>query len=235
MTTTEYEGRANLEAMEHAANYNAHLLSLLVGKLPPAPARVLDFGAGLGSFARHVEALRYSVSCVETDEVLLKGLRDAGLQASASVVAFPEYSFDCIYSFNVLEHIADDVGTLNCLRSRLKPRGVLVLYVPAFQILFSSMDRRVGHHRRYSIRSLGERLDAAGFVGLQLRYVDSIGFLAALAFRLLGSDSGLLSAKQVSTYDRFVFPASALFDHAFNRVCGKNVLAVASPSSIGKA
>ena len=58
--------------------------------------------------------------------------------------------YDFIYSSNVLEHIYDDVKSLKQLESKLTKNGTLVLYLPAFQILYSDLDRSVGHFRRYS-------------------------------------------------------------------------------------
>lgn len=226
---TDYEGWKNLEAMESATNYNAHLLTLLKAHLPPVPANLLDFGAGLGSYARKMSNLGHKVRCVETDPKLRRVLIHAGLQTETTIEAFPARSFDLIYSLNVLEHIDDHIGALRLLRSRLSDRGTLLLYVPAFPVLYSSMDRRVGHFRRYTERSLRQALAFSGFESVSTTYVDSIGFLAAFAFRLVGSDSGMLTTGQIATYDRFVFPVSAICDRVMKRICGKNLFAVASP------
>ena len=205
----------NLEVMEEAERYNRFLLDLV---LPLARGkRVLDFGAGSGTFARHLIAVGVDVTCVEPDPQLLKDAR-------RDTAGLADRSFDLVYSFNVLEHIPDDLAALAELRRVLKPGGRLVLYVPAFMVLYSAMDRRVGHLRRYRRKPLAELVIQAGLVVDEASYADSLGFLAALAFRAVGPASGTLSPRSVRLYDRCIFPLSRVLDRAFGRVAGKNIV-----------
>jgi hypothetical protein len=65
--------------------------------------------------------------------------------------------------FDVLEHVEDDTGFLQYVRSLMKPGGRLYLTVPAFHHLWSVDDEEAGHFRRYSSRSLRRCLEGAGF------------------------------------------------------------------------
>jgi SAM-dependent methyltransferase len=136
-------------------------------------------------------------------------------------------SIDYAYSLNVLEHVSDDVAALRTLHAKLKPNGRLLIYVPALQWLYSQFDRRIGHLRRYSVRTLSRILQSADFRIERIRYVDSLGVLAAGMFKLLGDRGGKLSAESVRIYDRFGFPLSVLLDRIFGSIIGKNILAVA--------
>ena len=49
-------------------------------------------------------------------------------------------AFDLICMFDVLEHIEDDLGTLNCLKKSLVSNGRIVVTVPAYQWLWSHHD-----------------------------------------------------------------------------------------------
>ena len=69
-----------------------------------------------------------------------------------------------IYAINVIEHIADDVAALAQLRELLRPGGKLVIFVPAFPMLYSEMDRRIGHFRRYRLTALASATERAGLV-----------------------------------------------------------------------
>lgn len=221
-----YSGRENLDAMEHARNYNAYLLDLI--RRHVAGPEVMDFGAGAGTFAIPAARRYPRVVCVEPDASLAHHLRAvAGLEVFTDIRAVPAASVDAIYSFNVLEHIEDDEMMLHELRQRLRSGGTLLLYVPAFNLLFSSMDRKVGHFRRYRRGCLERRLRRAGFEIVLSRYADSIGFLAALTYKLIGDRSGVISAGSVRAYDTFVFPVSRTLDHAAGTLFGKNVIAVA--------
>jgi SAM-dependent methyltransferase len=64
----------------------------------------------------------------------------------------------------VLEHIKDEHAALRNMHAVLKPGGSLVLVVPAGRWLHGSMDRVLGHWRRYSKKGLVEQLAREGFV-----------------------------------------------------------------------
>jgi SAM-dependent methyltransferase len=220
-----YSGADNLEVMAEARNYNAFLQRLITAHLGPAD-EVLDFGAGIGELARPLAEAGYRVRCVEPDAGLQARLTSLGLAAVPSLEALADQSFDVIYTVNVLEHIADDAAAVAALRARLKPGGRLLVYVPAFPVLYSSMDRKVGHLRRYRRPGLAALLRQAGLTVESIRYHDCLGFGASLLFRALGSD-GAINRRALIAFDRFVFPLSRLLDTVAGRWFGKNLFAVA--------
>ena len=110
----------------------------------------------------------------------------------------------------------------------LKPNGILYVYVPAFQALYSTFDRKVGHLRRYRRGELAAMVTRAGFRVEKAAYRDSLGFLAALVFKLVARDDGHVGRATVLFYDRFVFPVSRLLDRVLGLVVGKNLVIVAS-------
>jgi SAM-dependent methyltransferase len=217
-----YAGAAELEAMEVARNYNDYLASAVLSRADPSRP-VLDFGAGLGTHARALRGRDLDVRCVEVDVGLSRALKAEGFETATSVTEFGPEAFGCIYSLNVLEHIEDDAAALRELYSATQRGGRLVVYVPAFPLVFSTLDQRVGHVRRYRKRSLTALVTHAGFRVERCRYVDSLGFAAALAYRFV-SRSGGLSPQTVKRYDRFVFPLSRRIDCVTNRWIGKNLL-----------
>lgn len=220
-----YTGIENLEAMKQAVNYNAHLERLV--RSHARGERVLDFGAGAGTFAKPLQASGKQVVCLEPDAALRGELEKLGLETCADLEQIPAGSMDYIYSLNVLEHIEDDVLAIERLYERLRPAGHLLLYVPAFGVLFSAMDRQVGHFRRYRRPELIALLRQAGFVIDEARYVDSLGFFATLAYKLLGDTSGSINVRSLSLYDRFVFPISRIVDRIIAGSFGKNLLLAA--------
>ena len=219
-----YSGRENLEAMKHARNYNDFLVRT-VERFAPS-GTIVDFGAGAGTFALPLSRSGRRIVCVEPDDDLRLELRAAGFEVHADVAGIEPGSADYIYSLNVLEHIENDRAMLEFLGSRLKPGGVLLIYVPAFEILYSSMDALVGHFRRYRRKQLTELASRAGLEIRHASYVDCLGFLAALLYRALGA-SGTISSASVRLYDRVAFPVSRMADRLFSRIFGKNLLVVA--------
>jgi SAM-dependent methyltransferase len=222
-----YEGAENLEVMASAVNYNQFLTQLILSRAKPGD-RMLDFGAGIGTFANRVREAGYSVTCVEPDIAQADRVARSGIPVVGQLDQIVDHSVDYIYTLNVLEHIEDDVAALRELGQKLSPGGRILIYVPAFKILFSSMDRRVGHHRRYTLPGLRTAVEAAGLSVEQGRYADCLGFFATLVYKFFGDDSGQIDERALVAYDRIAFPLSRLADIVFGRFFGKNVFIVAT-------
>ncbi|MDP8930297.1 MAG: class I SAM-dependent methyltransferase [Actinomycetota bacterium] len=228
MDSGSYTGVDNLEVMEVAVNYAQYLADLVAGVAgPPGPARLLDFGAGTATHALALRECGYEVACVEADDHLRERARALGFRAWPRLADLNGEQFPTVYTLNVLEHIEDDVDALRALYRVTVPGGSLVVYVPAFPVLYTAMDRKVGHVRRYRKKQLMERVAEAGFRVRSCRYADSLGFFATVAYRLAGNRRGDISTRSVAAYDRFFFPASRRFDLLAGRWFGKNLVLVA--------
>jgi SAM-dependent methyltransferase len=222
----DYTGADNLEVMKEAVNYNRYLLDLI--RMHAGDARtVMDFGAGAGTFAAPTAQAGFDLTAVELDDGLRAHLARLGLRAAASTTELPAGSFDYAYTLNVLEHIPEDVAALRELRKTLKPGARLLVYVPAFPVLYTSMDAKVGHVRRYKRDSLSASVTAAGFTIDRVEYADSIGFFATLAFRMTDRGTGDINVGLLKIYDRVVFPLSRALDRLTHRWFGKNLVLVA--------
>ncbi len=208
-------------------NYNRFLISELA-RFAAGRRRVLDFGAGNGRFAVALRERGLDVTAVEPDPLLRESIRARGVPAVTGLEDLGEHRFEGIYSVNVLEHLPDDGAVLAAFRARLAPAGRVLLYVPAFPVLFSANDARVGHLRRYRRRELVARVREAGLAVESARYVDSIGFAAGLGYRFFGRRDGGLDPRKVRLYDAAVFPCSRLLDRACGGLVGKNLLVLAS-------
>ncbi len=227
-----YSGFDNLTAMRAARGYNRELIKLARAHLG-APGTLLDGGAGLGDFARAFAGPGCTVYALEPDALCRAHIATEGtgnpkdacfVVPHADIAEIPAASLDGLYSFNVLEHIEDDVGALRSWATRLRPGGRVFLYVPAFPFLFGPMDRRVGHHRRYTRESLSRLLRDAGLLVDATGYFDAAGVLATLAANLFGG-TGEISEAAVKHYDTWVFPLSRLVQPTSGAFIGKNVWA----------
>ena len=216
MSSDAYSGTENLEVMKEAVNYNRMLIDLVKTHARTGD-RVLDFGAGVGTFALPMQL----------DDAQRATLAAQGLTVHRTLDGIRDASIDFVYTLNVLEHIDDDVGALRDIGRTLRKEGRLLIYVPAFPVLFTRMDERVGHLRRYRRNDLRAKVDAAGFDVLTNDYVDSLGFLATLFYRIAGPSSGTIDRDALRAYDRYVFPASRRLDRALRHVIGKNLLLIA--------
>lgn len=221
-----YSGVDNLEVMSEAENYNRYLLDLVRRHAQPGQP-VLDFGAGGGQFAAPLARLGLDITALEPDEGLRQKILSSGVAAVAGPEQLADRAFGCIYTLNVLEHIQDDVAALRQLRAKLAPGGTLLVYVPAFPILYTGMDAKVGHVRRYTRGTLLSAVRAAGFTVERCAYVDSLGFFATLLFKFVGNSSGNINRTALRLYDRAIFPLSRLIDTVTRRWFGKNLLLIA--------
>ncbi len=127
---------------------------------------------------------------------------------------------------NVLEHIPDDQSALDAIVTRMTPGAPMLIYVPAFPALYTTMDTKVGHVRRYRMQALISQMRAAVLDIVRAEYVDSIGFFAALAHKWFGGAEGRLNRRALVVYDRLVFPVSRVLDVVCRRWFGKNLLVV---------
>jgi len=221
-----YTGVENLEVMREAENYNRYLQSLVERHAGDA-RRVVDFGAGSGTFAIPCAAAGFDVTAVEPDDRLRAIVAGAGIAAVADAAVLPNGAFQYAYTLNVLEHIQADVAALRTLRTKLVPGGRLFVYVPAFPVLFTSMDLKVGHVRRYTRATLHASLSGAGFEIRTIRYADSLGFAATLLFKTIDNGRGDVNRRLLRLYDRLAFPLSRGLDTLTHRWFGKNLLALA--------
>jgi SAM-dependent methyltransferase len=111
--------------------------------------------------------------------------------------------FDTIVCLNVLEHVENDLASLETMHALLEPGGRLVLLVPALSFLYGTIDRALGHYRRYTPRQLRSRFDQVGLALRHLEYFNLAGipgwWFAGRVLRRRLIPTGLLTL-----YDKFV-------------------------------
>lgn len=228
----EYAGvQALLDGEEGLEGYSRDVVLKLAKGLKfddatRAPGGLLEFGAGTGALAEiWRDHHKTSPICFEIDPGLATMLRSKGFECVDSLDTV-EQKVDFVYTSNVLEHIEDDVSALQSIKKIIKPGGRLAIYVPALPILFSDLDRKVGHFRRYRRKELISKVGGAGFKVEQCFYSDSLGVIASLALIVLGfrNKSGLGSKKSMVFYDRIIYPVSKTLDrYIFRNIVGKNL------------
>jgi len=150
-------------------------LSWLALKLRPHLGdAVLEVGAGIGNIAGRLMGRRLLYVAAEKDPLHLHALRNRFLRTPNVVVqkVDPEVPedlgglencFDTVLCLNVLEYLEDPARVVRSLRATLKPNGVLMVLVPNGPRLFGSIDRSLGHKRRYRASEARQLLESAGF------------------------------------------------------------------------
>jgi len=67
-----------LESMDFAKNYNNYILKKILGNLNEG--KIVDFGAGYGTFSEMLISLKKDVTAVEVDEEAIKILDKKGIK-----------------------------------------------------------------------------------------------------------------------------------------------------------
>ena len=171
---------------------SAALLATFLG-FPP-PGRLLDVGGGTGFVARCLEDAGFDATVIEPDPAGAEIARKKGVEVVNSTfgdAAISDGSVAAIGAFDVVEHLADDTEIFQTFARALQPGGRLYLTVPAYSWLWSPIDDYTGHHRRYSARSLKEKVEAAGFAPLYDTYLFMWMVAPLLLLRSLPSRLGV--------------------------------------------
>ena len=179
--------------------------------------RILEIGSASGSLLEKLRehGCREAIG-VELDEEFSKYARGKGFQIltrSVEQSGFKE-EFDGVVSFHTLEHVYDPLAVIQAIYRALKPGGCFLGEVPnqddwRIQIFDDEVTKRFhydpNHYYYYSPKTLGNYLQAGGFVNVELATVERYNSLRQLKSILLRQESPGDIAEISSKY---IFPQS---------------------------
>jgi len=154
------------------------------------PIKILDAGCGTGGMLRRLSPFGVGLG-IDFSPLALAHARqkisNELCRASITQLPFTNYSFDLITSFDVLYHraITDDQTALNELARLLKPGGIVLIRVPAFESLRGAHDQLVHTRQRYTANELRQKLNKAGFKIKRLTYANFFLFIPIYLVRAL--------------------------------------------------
>jgi SAM-dependent methyltransferase len=105
-----------------------------------------------------------------------KGISNVQI-ANAEKTGFADQRFNILIASDILEHVKDENKALSEWHRVLKKDGILIIFVPAFQFLWSPHDEVNLHYRRYVQSGLIEILQKNGFAVERSSYWNSILYL----------------------------------------------------------
>jgi SAM-dependent methyltransferase len=108
-----------------------------------------------------------------------------GLGSLPDNVSLPAESYDVVLLTDVLEHAEDDDASAKTALRLVRPGGIVVATVPAYQWLYSPRDAHHHHFRRYSKRRFSDIWAASNAQTLLLSHFNFFLFPAAAFARLL--------------------------------------------------
>jgi len=185
MKTVAYDLMAELEDSHWWYRARRLIVSEAILRFVPTLSNVIDYGSGTGGTADFLKLLGYNVLAADISEEALETCRMRGLETlNVNTKSLASSSADCILAGDVLEHVKDDIALLFSLRRALRPGGILVVTVPAYEFLWSGEDYVSEHLRRYTRKSLLQRLGLAGFGIVWCSYFNALLFPVIASVRL---------------------------------------------------
>jgi SAM-dependent methyltransferase len=131
------------------------IITALLHKLPlPKGARILEAGCGtggnLGMLSQFGMVFAFEPDTMALNYSQAKGVGEIRQGSLPHDIPYPAEEFDLVAALDVLEHVDQDMQSLESLLRFVKPGGWLLITVPAFQKLWSAHDVLHHHKRRYS-------------------------------------------------------------------------------------
>ena len=161
-------------------------------------AKILDAGCGNGGLSRKLQPFGI-VTALDINDTAIRLAKEKGLKkvikASVERLPFADESFDIVLSLDVLYHkkVKDDEKALREAKRVLKTGGLLILRLPAFEILRGHHDVIVETRHRYVIGEVRKKVINAGF---EIEKISYANFLLSIPLllkrnleRILKSDS----------------------------------------------
>lgn len=218
--------------MTRAVNYFAWQARIAMA---PLGKRIVEVGCGIGNFTRMIAdremviGLDIEPACIERHREAFAG--KANVKQMVLDAMSPEFAElraerpDSVVCLNVLEHIGDDLGTLKAFAGILPKGGRAVLIVPAFMALYGPIDKHLGHYRRYTLDSMRQTAEAAGFRATELRYMNTVGFFGWwVNAKVLKREEQ--SEGQIDLFDKGIVPVMAKLEEWVTPPFGQSVFAV---------
>ena len=165
----------------------------LCGYLPAdRPFSLVDVGAGAGLLGEYLAAERPLGRYAFVEPLApLEAHLEARHGTACNVRGAAHYDgAGFVTLLDVLEHQEDDQAFLAELTGRMDVGATLLLTVPALDALWSEWDVALGHHRRYSARTLRARLTGPGLELVAVDYLFPEMLAPALVRKLLRRTNG---------------------------------------------
>jgi len=226
----------DLETIRSADNYYNWIFSEI---RPFLGSRILECGAGIGSITSKFLNCRFDkLIATDYDAIYIPFLEEICSHypsAMAMILDLDNLTKDqlnfisssqinTIVMINVLEHIKNDQDCIRKLCSAMDAGSRIILFCPAFNLLYSKLDESYGHYRRYDENSLKLMVQGTDLDVSFTRYYNIAGFFAwILLHKILRITD--LNEHSVYFFNKLI-PLLRGFESMFNPSFGLSVLSV---------
>ena len=179
--------------------------------------QTLDIGCGTGGNLSVLSRFSKKVIGLDTSPQALDYCRSRGWNTVELIqkdgrLNFADGTTDMVTLLDILEHVADEHPLLREISRVLRPDGLLMVTVPAFQFLWSEHDVALHHYRRYPKQDILHLLTDEGFKIVSASYVITFSFPLIVLYRILkGMLNFLYSGTPKTSHVRLPPMLNALF------------------------
>lgn len=233
MTANSYTTE-DLLVMREAKNYT----NWIIDKMNPyLGSRILEVGAGIGNYTGHLKRKAVKMYAIDIDPIGCNMLKQTYPDLDVMLVnasnrkkmmQYADKGIDTVVCLNVLEHIDNDIETLENFYHVLIPGGRAIVLVPALPKIYGTIDEKLMHKRRYTRSEVIEKMKYAGFIIEESHYMNSPAvfgwYLNNKVFKKTKQ-----SQMQVKIYD-FLIPLIREIEHLIKPKVGLSVFAVGKKS-----
>ncbi len=222
----KYPGK-ELEIFDKAnlwRNYLHKIISKYIGK------KVLEVGAGIGSFTQIYMDDKKDITLSEIDDFNYKTIKEKffykkNCKIEKKRITEINDEFDTIMYLSVLEHIEDDKEEILQALSKLRKNGNLIICAPAHNFMYSEFDKEIGHFKRYEMNFFKE-LKFKNAIVLKSFFIDSFGYLLYFINKLVFKKEVYPSKLKVFIWDKLFIPITYIIDFVTFYKLGKNIICV---------
>lgn len=120
---------------------------------------VLELGCGTGYGVKHIAKEFKAITAIDIDSELIDSLKKRNKHSNVQYqnydginLPFPDLKFDLVFSFQVIEHVWDDLSFLKEIKRVLAPGGLAILTTPNRNYRLKDNERPFNpfHLREYS-------------------------------------------------------------------------------------
>jgi len=224
-----------LLAISRAAKFNRWMYNAI---RPYCHGRVLEVGSGIGNISSFFVQDNFDITLSDINDDYIQTLnnRFAGVSNVRDVIfldlqdhnfqngnAPMKDSFDTVFLLNVLEHLDDDSQALHNCKMLLRTGGTLIVLVPAYSWLYSKLDQKLRHCRRYTLAVLESLFNKHDFTVRKQFYFNALGIVAwsyAKIFRL-----SAVPGREMGIYNNLV-PLAKAIDRLLVRKIGLSAIII---------
>lgn len=155
----------------------------------PRDSKIMDIGCSSGIFLKDLERMGFKIENlfgIDISEKAIENCKNNGIQNAcvmdAQKIELSE-KFDVIVASDCLEHLREDTEAIKNWSDLLKTGGMMCVFVPAFQSLWSKHDEVNMHFRRYTRKELEDKLINENLTVLKSSYWNFFLFAPLYIFR----------------------------------------------------